>query len=535
MTTPINLVRILGFALALAGAADRATAAYQVCGVTYTNQATATAAISAQTMDFVRRMKIAKAQGDILGMNALYNSYFTYFAAKCDGSNPPKDEFRQVCGVDCHVQLAEYHLFEASDIEYYSSQATSAANPALLTPEAMAAHVVAGVALVESATVLLNRTSSAGDFRDYLKAIGHINVLKAKLYMAAGDAWYKAVSEKRVARLAYLVSSAIDTDPDEPPPGFPVAGSSMLEQARAGYDAALWGLNEALMEIPDEHYFDSLNLEAHDLVSELKLRRDSLQRGLIFIGIDPDEYKLMNIADLKSRLQDTAVRVMGLEGQIETVVRTYLAAAQEIAAANVENRQQLASQSIGLSSYKVAVIENLADQQRQLLSTKIDDLAAASTGYEREYRRAELMFTMDKQVGEVKSRLAHLQGTQEVDALNFKQQQVVQRINDLQWVMNQDVATTNLLLQIDSLSSTFVTMDRDVEKAELELQQIGTRIARAHNDIQFATNDAEDNQGEKSKLEAQKGPIFNQTLRGAAAAICQVEARLLRLEGPAHP
>jgi hypothetical protein len=478
-------------------------------------------------------MKIAKAQGDIVGMNSLYNNYFTAFTAKCDGSNPPKEEFRQVCGVDCHVQLVEYHLFEASDIEYYSSQATGGSSSALLKPEQMAAHVVAGVALVESAATLLNKTSTGTDFRDHLTAIGHLNVLKAKLYMAAGDAWYKAVSEKRVARLAYLVSNAIDKDPADPPPGFPAAGSSMLEQAAAGYDAALWGLNEGLMEIPDDHYFDSLYLEANNLIGELKRRRESLAKGLIFIGIDPDEYTLVSIADLKSRLQETATTVKGLEAQIETVVKTYIQAAQQIENSNVNNGEALASQSIGLSSYKIAAIENLADKQRQVLSTKIDDLNAANVGYDREYRRADLVFTMNKQVAEAQSKLDHLKGTQEVDALSFKQQQVVQRINDLQWLMNQDVSATNLLLQIDSLGSALLTMDRDVTKARIDLGQVGERIVRAKNDIDIAKRDVENHQDEIEKLKAQQGPIFNATQRGAAASVCELEARLLRLGGPA--
>lgn len=531
MTTPSNLVRTIGLASVILTWGGQAAAAYQICGRTYSDQVSGTADVSAMTMDFVRRMKIAKAQGDIVGMNVLYNSYFTGFAAKCDDSNPPQVEFRQVCGVDCHVQLAEYHLFEASDIEYYSSQAMGASSPPLLKPEQMAAHVVAGVALIESAEALLNKTSSDGDFRDYLQAIGHLNLLKAKLYMASGDAWYKAISEKRVARLAYLVSNAIDQDPANPPPGFPIAGSSMLELAGAGYEAALWGLNEALMEIPDEHYFDALTLEAKALVGELKLRRDSLKKGLIFIGIDPDDYKLMNIADLKSRLQEDATAVKGLESQIETVVKTYLAAAQQIEDSNVNNAQALASQSISLSSYKIAVIENLADQQRQVLSTKIDDLNAVNQGYEQEYRRAQLVFTMNAQVAEAQNKLARLQGTQEVDALNFQNQQVVQRRNDLQWLTNQDVSTTHLLLQIDALAASFVTMDRDVAKATLDKEQIADRITRAQNDIDTAKRDIENNQGEIDKLKAQQGPIFQLTQRASAAAICQTESELMRLKG----
>ena len=478
-------------------------------------------------------MKIAKAQGDLFGMNDLYASYYTAFSSHCDSSNPPKEEFRGVCNIDCHVQLAEYHLFEAGDMEYYLSKAVGNGSPALLKPEQLAAHVLAGVALVESASILLSRSNTSTDFRDYLQALGHINILKAKLYMASGDAWYKAVSEKRVARLAYLTTKAIDLDQADPPPGFPIAGASMLQEAAAGYDAALWGLNEALMEIPDEHYFDALTLEATKLVRELQARRDSLARGLIFVGIDPDDYSLISIPNLKSRLQEAAASTKALESQIDSVLKAYFANAKQIQDANVNNQQALAAQSIGVSSYKVASLENLADRQRQELTSSIDLLNSANTGYEKEYRRADLAFTMQRQLAEAQNKLDRLKGTQEVDTLNFQAQQVVQRINDLQWVLNQDVSTTGLLLQLDTLNSTFVTFDRDVEKARYEKEQVAQRILRARADIQSAQRAIANDQGEIQRLEARRGPIFAASYHGAAANICSVEAKLLRLKGPA--
>ena len=515
--------------------ASQTSQASQICQATMAPQEAWQFASS-----FTRAMKIAKARGDLPGMRDAYEAYYWNFARFCDendGTEPLGLEFRTYCNTDCHVQLAEYHLFFAKDIEYYFGRATSGADQAnLLEPAQIQEHVNQGIRFVESGLQLLNGDlSDTGDadqqeaqdnaFNEYLLHGASFELLKAKLFMAMGDVWYKNLSEKRIRRLYRIIDEVVD-DPEQDAP-------DELAEARAAYRAAQFGLNEALLAIPDLPYFNSLYLEANVLVDQLRQRTESLNGGLIFIGIDPDEYKLIDIASLNQELEQLKIKAEGLESRIEDSIRAFLSAKLQGELNPIENENLLRQASLSVSTYKIAQRENLAEKQRIALEDKRNDFQNTAGQFERERIKAEMTYMLKRDLEEMKNRVSSLETKREIDVLSFEQGQQVQQINDLRWMMNWKISVNNLEMQIMSLESqVHMLNNRDLPKLEKQLEQLTENLlqmdlqkSNAQNNWNLAATQIDLLHLEKEKVRIQsKNLLSNQ--------ICEIEHRMASLGGP---
>lgn len=538
----MNYLRTLAVLLALLAISKTASAAdppvngppVTVCGTQFDNQNALTDVAS----HFVRDMRIAKSQGDIAGMNDAMDpnnpqhGAMAALAMKCNaGNSDPKSwtDFRAVCGFDCHVEMAEYYLLLAGDIEYYLAKNPSTnPNPisSLLDATQMLDKVNQGTRIVSSAQLLIGQTvqPGTGGLQGYLSKKGALNLLQAKLYMAQGDGYYKNISDARIQRLAYLVNNAIDADP--------AAGASSTTLAQAGYDAALMGLNEAMLEIPDDAFFNPLYLEASALLKELQERRDSLMKGLLFIGIDPDEYKIVSIKDQKDRLSALRDQVMNVEGNVENLIKTFGDKESAIQAAQVNSDQTLANQSLSLDSYRIAKIQGLADKASQDLKTALDAAQNNQNLYQQQLAAAEARYNLQKDVLQAQNQLAQLAYTRELDILNYQQNSLQQEQSSLQFVMNYDVTNTNITVQIQGLQAQKATYIDNATKDQLTLNQLDSKIGVAVNQRNQALNNitiAQNNIGDRNVAMT---AIYDAAQRGAAAAICSDEAQIAYLSGP---
>jgi hypothetical protein len=488
--------------------------------------------LTTTSSDLVRDMQIAISQGDIAGMQAAF-APFDAIAQKCDAGSDPNvagPEFRTLCGFDCHVQLAQYHLFLAGDVAYFQAKATGDPNAlsALLDPTDMATQVNDGLRIVTSGFALLGNTLPAGNnsLHGYLSNKGALNLLQAKLYMAQGDTYYQNVSDARLARLVYLVNTTLDRDP--------AAGASMTSLAQAAYDAALWGLNEALLEIPGasgDATYNSLALQANALVQELTQRRQSLAQGMMFIGIDPDAYTNINISDQRTHLTTLATNVTTIESNIENLVKTFEANKQAIETANAGNGFAAANQQLTVAAYNVAQVEALAAQQTNDLQTALHQVQGAQAGYQQQVATAQTLFALQKDIATSQNQLAQNKMTGELDILNYKNQVLQQQQNSLQWLMNTEVSQTNLQLQVDSMESQKLTLRTSLLKDAAIEAQLDARIQEAQNQIAISNNNIATDQANIADRQAAMTTIFDASNHAAAAAICADESQLTQLTG----
>ena len=504
----------------------RADGPVTLCGTSFPDQQT----LADTSTTFVRNMQIAISQGDVAGMQSAFASFNT-IAQQCDAGTDPSvagPEFRTLCGFDCHVQLAQYHLFLAGDIEYFQAKSTGDPNALsqLLDPTEMATEVNLGTRIVTSGFLLLGATVPAGpnSLEGYLSNKGVLNLLQAKLYMAQGDTYYQNVSNAQLARLVYLVNTTLDQDP--------AAGASMTSLAQAAYDAALWGLNEALLEIPTgDPVFNSLSLEANSLVQELQQRRQSLQQGLIFIGIDPDAYTNINISDQRTHLTTLAGTVTTLESNIENLVKTFASQETAIQTANANNGFAAANQQLTVSAYNVAQIEALAAQQTADITAQLNQVKNAQAGYQQQVSTAETLFALQKDLSSAQNQLAQNKLTGELDILNYQTQVLQQQQNSLQWLMNTEVSQTNLQLQVDSMESQKLTFRTNLLKDAAIAAQLDDRIQEAQNQIATSNNNIAADQKNIADRQAAMTTIFDASNHAAAAAICADESALTQLNG----
>lgn len=473
----------------------------------------------------IRNLKIYKAGGDLAGMNDSYNDLYTLLY-QCNGQNDKLGEkFRKFCGYDCHIQLAEYQYFMASDVQYYFNTDNRNVKNDILEPKNLLKHANKGIIFIESGKKLIASTkenSNKGSFRQFVSKAANFNILGAKLYMAQGDSWYKSLSEARIHRLYNIVETTLNEQNTS-------TTSSTTSQAEVSYKEALWAINEAMLEIPEESYFDSLRLEFDHLTKDLQRRRKSIREGLLFIGIDPEEYKLVRIPQIKNKLSQLTTRISNLEEKISTSIKTFANANERGDLLDVAQNKELRQQSLSLGAYKIAKIEVMAQAHETALKDEIEAVRSQQKGFSRERSKIELQFSLTLKLKELQQRLEKLNNQKEIHILSFEKDNVVQKINDLKWVMNWEIAKSNLDMQIFSMDNQVIQLERDISRNQNELQKITERLKSVElkKDISIASI-------EKAKLniesfEEERTNIYDSNKRSMAASICEIETRIAHL------
>ncbi len=486
--------------------------------------------------NFTQSLRIALSQGDVTEMQDLVTKNYAGKLASCS-----RPTLKVLCDISCFDAIGQYYLFMSNEIAYYYSKNDS--NKTIATADELQSYVNEGMKVVNTAKEFLEENGASagasGGYRAFVIDTTRFDILKIRLYMATGDNWYQSMSEQWLKRLDSMIAAVVEE------PNGSSASSSAL--AVTNYEEALWTLTETMMGIPDDPSFASFAKELVVLNDEINRRIESVNNGYLYIGIDPMANSFRSVADLKADLKEVTAKVAEIEGKVETNLESWLKAKQNQQFEDLNTKANNGELSVSLSSYKIAKIEteanalnNLLQEEGSKIATAVSKLQNDATAQQAEFElttsKIQIQFELQKRLKEINDRLTLLQGKKELDALNFKEGRLQQDIENLKWIMNWDIAKTNLDLQKSSYETQKAGYLRELASNSYKRSQALFQVEQLKTSIKELETASSSSDNDKKKYEDQQTNIGKDQLAAAKAEICNLEDKIARFGGsPATP
>ena len=439
--------------------------------------------------ELVTLLQIATFRGDLKYMSDVAPELESYLDS-C-GSDPG-GRLAQVCGFDCHLQLARYRLFLASDLPFLSTAGVLSRDSTLLSPQNAQQHAEDGIAVVERGLKLLARQQGSGEeedaFRTYTRQLVGLSSVKIRLRMTVGDTWYQTMSEARVKSLGFAVSEALEVIP-----GAALEDQPNLHKAHTQYEFALWTLIETKTDIPAEQSYDDLRADLAILEGELQARMESLRRGMIFLNIDPVAFTTIPFEELQQALDRTKRDLEAVEARMEAIVREWSAASEGQATRAIDERRVVRGQKVNLLAHQIGKLETEAQILTGEVQQEISALDAELDTFSRRQQIRNLEIALSTKIAEFENRRQQLQERQALDLIAITKEAEIERRAELRWMLSFEMTRMNLDLQVSSLESQIGEYDRQLARNRTQLETLArqraileTRIVDAQNSIEGA-------------------------------------------------
>lgn len=472
------------------------------------------------------RLQIANFRGDLAYMDELAGELDT-FLESCTGGDAGR--LPLVCDYNCHIQLARRHLFMAADLPLLSTSGDISRTPAL-SPQGGQLEAEKGLAIVDRGLSYLARQQSASDagadpqearFRTFTRQLVALNALGIRLRMSVGDTWYQTMSEARVKALAFAVSDALDVIP-----GAPLAEQPNLHKAHTQYREAMWRLIEVLMDVPGEATYDDLRAELELLRGDLTERLESVERGHLFLGLDPVAFTTIPFEELQQELEETVRELAAVEATIEGMIKSWSATQSVQAARTRDEGRMVRGQEVNLLLHQIGKLEAEAadfanDVQQEI--TALDE-ERDSFGYRQQIRSLEIQ--LSQRLAEFENRQNQLSARRELDLLASDERSEAERRGELRWLMGFEMTRLNLDLQISSILSQVTEYQGRIQRNIDQMNQINLQRGILAEQIAIASTSIARANDEIVRVDIRAGEVH--ALRRAATRvdICAIENQL---------
>ncbi|HET9240236.1 MAG TPA: hypothetical protein VFO10_23435 [Oligoflexus sp.] len=464
---------------------------------------------------FVQNMKVSKARGDIETMTSSYQTFGEAFYNQCQ----PEEKLK-FCGFDCHIELAEYNLFMANDLAYYYKSSNSA-----LKTEGFLAFAQNGISIVETAKELLNKQKSS-DFRDYVFQSGRYTLILAQLYMTAGDHWYQSVSETKLERLRFLIGKTLK-DSENAESESDKKTKTASELARDNYEKANWVLQSAALEIPeDDQQFSSLSADLFSKRYAIEQRLTSLDKGYIFLNIDPEEFSQISFEKLKTELDSLVGRINEAEKNIENLMGSWKQSKLGRDTEEINEEARRKDISIAQSSYRIAKLEQSAQAMSNTIEAKLLEVGSQKQTFEYERQKFEYEFGLKMKLQELNDRQTLIQSRKEADIIQFDLSDQDRKLNDLRWLMGWELSKTNLEIQVSQFESEIARLESDITIKSNQKDQTGNRKTINSEQIKIANANIQTSKNNQKSLEFERDELNKQQIGSLEAQLCSVRNRM---------
>jgi hypothetical protein len=471
------------------------------------------ATMSQEKREEVRRsatqLKIATFRGDLKKMEEAYNALNARLPQE---ANAP--ELGALCNYFCHYQLANYHLFKATNYPFLLSKSSteSAEAVAASSPDAVKKEADQGITYIERGLRLLYRQQTlekddkARAFREFMRQAALLSALKVRLYMVTGDAWYQCISK---AQLGYL-DRLISPDSSENPAS---CKASEYGYASSYYEHASWTLVEIQGDIPsDGPEFASIREDITTLYREVEARLASVRKGYLFLNIDPEAISSIPVNELQGYLVHLYEKVQESEAKLVTFVSDYTNKLQQQQISQLDQARLIDSKSMDLSLHKVAALEAQAQAMAVDYGEKIGKLRSEiDTGETRRMLR-EIEFDLQKKQIEYETQRQLIVNRTDQDLLAMSQASQEDRRQELRWLIDHHLAVLNLDLQLDAFKLQLQEYDRQIDNNRSETNQIASRLEQKKAAIEAEQANIQMAKAEIERLKQLKSTVFSARL-----------------------
>ncbi|WNG50476.1 hypothetical protein F0U60_44860 [Archangium minus] len=424
----------------------------------------------------VSALRIANYRADVLLMEKSFKELDGLLQSTGCASMAPL-----LCDSECSYQLANVHLFRATG--YPLMRETSNAWFPSDTPgdngetrEPYEAQAMLGVQRVEQALKNLARQQQAAGsstnpmdlpLNRFLKAHARLNSLKARLFVAAGDIWYRKASFSRLDNLQYQVAETLGEDDRAKKKG------TEYYNAATYYDQAFWVILEARSSLPaaNADLFSSEFSTLTSLESDVNTRLDSVRKGHLYLGIDPEQLTGNSLAALSRQLVGQREAIRRQEGELRQQMETWAAkfttnTNQQLDLANQQN-----SRVLDLEVYKLAQMQAAAGRLTQELRAEVELIDRSMPKFHLEQRIKAIEATLAREQLELSHQLQSIKIQTEQDLLGLEKEAINARLDDLRFSIDMTMAEYNFAMQVEALLAQKEELDRQflADKAEIDI------------------------------------------------------------------
>lgn len=362
----------------------------------------------------------------------------------------------QVCDYDCHQQLTRYHLFMSGDFLFLSNKDNPIGLDKLLELAKDHADLCAVPIAKRGLSSLMRKQNTCLDVdgcenADLQEESLEIYVIKqfnlSRLYvqalLASADISYQSSSDLELKKIVALIK---DTTGEETQLG------NTLQMAYARYKKALWSVIEMQTNIPNMARFDSLRAVSDELRFQVQRRIDSIEKGFLFLDIDPDLFTTIKVDELSSKLLELKNKVIAIESSIDQLRDKGLEDRENDENQSLEEKRTISNMEINVNSQKIVRLQDLAQQHSLELEGQINQLESESLGLqgaliENGMDQAEISASIDQitsVIAKLDSKVTKIEG----DKLDVSEDILAARQNIIDLESNQ----TELIFDSETLS-----------------------------------------------------------------------------------
>lgn len=505
----------------------------------------------------VTLMKIAASKADFKNMSQ-YRRELEVVLNRCRSAPAPytaEQLVQKICDVECTVQRASAALFNVSELPYLDS--------AGLAMKVASNDIVddarQGLTLIDEAMKYLasgNRggdgvegKTSASSFNSFLQDSGRLQAMKVRLLIALGDSFYKNISRTRATTLKKKAQNALQIASESTKPG------QETDYAEVYYEEASWVLQEALIDIPliqtdgnagsgDGNAmvvdFGRLRREMESLQLDVEQRLSSINKGFLFLNIDPESFTTLTTDALQSLLQNQLQEITGLEDRISAIVVAWQDKKTDEARRQIDAQNMRDERTLELKGMQIASYEDFASEVTQKFQGLISQngyeqakLDGQVEVIEKQQMLANYRFELAKLSAETKNQIELINRQKELDLTVLSKERHQEQRDQYKWLVDVSLTTMNLQLQINDYTTQVSDFEAQIRIKDLEKQSVEANIGSRNALIAVEQNKITEYQTMIKKLNEQKSTVHQAHLVPLQYQVCALAQEYSKYFGSA--
>jgi hypothetical protein len=491
-------------------------------------------AIRAQIARQVSQLKVASYRADASLMESASRDVESLLG---EGGSCADAMKTRLCDSECFVQRASVSLFRATGLPLLSSKGPTPGDGTVTDPAKLLEQATKGIALTDEALNRLPRQQSltqSGDgqkaiaFNAYVKSLARLSALKAKLLIAAGDIWYRQASVAHVESLGYLVAGALGDG--QGPNG---QKGSEYYNATTYYDEAFWLIMEARGTVPELDLFSAELASLAALDTDVSLRLDSVRKGFLFINVDPDDFTLLSVEDLGRRLYEQKNEIEQEEQKMQTLLETWTRKWGDLQNQRYDAENTANMRAMDLEAQKIAQIQDMAEQVKNGVQRKLNELNANISKFELQQRIRGIQTELDRETKDVRNQIAQVKGQTEQDLLALRKDSTRDDMGAIQFNIDMTMAAFNFDMQIDGLVVQIQELQNRLVADDTQANVLGNRKEQLQKSIEIEQRRMEAAGLLADRFRQSQQTVFRSSRVPIVHEICAVDAELAFYKGGA--
>nr|MDQ3230730.1 hypothetical protein [Pseudobdellovibrionaceae bacterium] len=480
---------------------------------------------TAEAQKFLNRrialLNVSLTHADFANMSVYFDDIEAWLNSCVPPAKMTKEEFQGlICDAECYAKRAEVPLFMVSELPYINNgakvrQMKASVGKAFDTGIRIVDQGLAQLARMNFGSHDLPTTvdektgTNSESFNNFLRQQARLNAVKVRTILAHGDWLYQNISRSRAETLKMRLAGKDVTQK--------VTGNDGTETffASKKYEDASWIIQEALIDLPDTDAFASEYFELARLKNDTIERLRSIQKGHLFLNIDPEVFTTKKSDDLLSSLATQLNSIAVLEDRVDDIIKSWEAVKLDETRRGMENDRIRDTRSIELKSYEIAQLNETAASIQRNFETALSEndlkgriMAKKADILERNNAINRLQFELAKAKKQAETQQEIIKKQADVDLTSLARDSAREKRDEFRWMIDVNLSNLNLALQIEQLKSEIDSLEAQITVRKTDSQALDETIASHEAEIKARNSKVSELNNLTSKFQASSTQVY---------------------------